>query len=842
MAHQKIWNFNDQLNFIFNALVVEFGIGSAKSKLRDLVGQEFVQDFFTDDGFTYDSNLADFVPVEAFPNASFAAKFYDSLNGTWGDGVLAATPVGSPAIVDNFLKLDGAKHVSFAGLDNADKLTITSQGTVRFKIKALYDGVPATDQVFVSVGKSGGNVNAAFLTHKPAGQCWLYLYDDSGSLLVGGNAGALSLVQGEETKLAFSWDTVTVKRMWYHKNGIFAGQSGTLAAGSRDDDIDLARVGSNIAASLTADFEIRDVLLEDKYIAAPLVDYDPAYTVSDINRLSASFKQVSKIPENATFGAKFNENINGNWGNGVLVATQVGDPQIVDEKLDLAHNDLRYIDFDAENNADAIQVGALKTEFIPNYNGANATEQAIITVARAHNDARNLIYLRHRLGNVSGNYLVLHLHDKDGVLIKEQILNFWIAVLGQKYKFEINYDLTAGATRVFMNGDQIGPTITETGVRDSNIGLLRLGSNCNAQYTSNFSFKNFIYFSAVQHVANYVSEYTVPTKEYLKSNIELPVMSYPLSVGSIQQFVDFVATFSGNPKWVLNGLYHNTVVWTTSDLSASQSNTAAEIIANFSTLPAADDLYVVIVLPDDVVQAEVSNLEIGYTGQENQDVSGTVEPNEGQLCDGIIELVEDVVKPTGTDVKYYVKRGVEELYFDGASFVATDKTDGQLNTLAEIFANKALLDLSDNPKTIKIVPKLIPNDLGIPEVKTISMKYNYYKALDLPNECKVSGYLMGLNNIGVEDGTEVRFWAKKPFKNGANALYTYDRTALTVTKDGRKGWFEIYLVETETIEKTIIATVPYIGEESGTVLYKDYKNLTIPDEAEADFNTIIGNI
>jgi len=289
-----------------------------------------------------------------------------------------------------------------------------------------------------------------------------------------------------------------------------------------------------------------------------------------------------EVPD-CTFGANYNIGIDGTRGNGDLTGTAYGGASVSGGKLDLAHNDVRYIDYDANLNANNQQIGCFRFKVIPNYNGANATEQVFFCNTKAPGVGENLIYIRHRAGTVDGHYLVLHMYDYQRNLIKEAVLCFWKAVQGREYEFEIDYDFTNGATRFFMNGVQQGPTITETAVRDSNIGLLRIGSNYKAQNTSNFKIDDFQVFSKVQHTSNYVPS-SVIINPY---SIDNPIIK-PNSVISVEGLEQFYASITeGTVKFTIevDGIqkYWDGASWVSSS-GYNQSNSATTILDNLSSL------------------------------------------------------------------------------------------------------------------------------------------------------------------------------------------------------------------------------------------------------------------
>jgi len=243
-------------------------------------------------------------------------------------------------------------------------------------------------------------------------------------------------------------------------------------------------------------------------------DYNYDATKIEFVNGIARLKDLTPIKE--TFYANYNTDINGSRGLGDLTGTPRNGASVSGGKLDLAHNDLRYVDYDAHLNADSQQTGCFRFKVTPNYNGADVSEQVFFCNTTAPRLGENLIYIRHRAGSSEGGYLVLHMYDFQRNLIKEAILLYWTAVQGQEYEFELNYDLTNGETRFFLDGIQQGVTITETGVRDSNIRLLRIGSGhypTIPSQVSNFKIDDFQVFSTVQHTENYTPE-SIPENTY----------------------------------------------------------------------------------------------------------------------------------------------------------------------------------------------------------------------------------------------------------------------------------------------------------------------------------------
>jgi len=306
-------------------------------------------------------------------------------------------------------------------------------------------------------------------------------------------------------------------------------------------------------------------------------------------------QQKDKRPTDATFYASYNTDINGNWGNGILTGTPIGGASVSGGKLDLAHNDKRYVDYDAIGNANSQQVGCVRFKVTPNYFGQPDTRW-FFAICKAHNDIKNTIELRQ---SGSNSYLRLHIYDKDGNFVVEHLCGTWNPIVDTEYEFELNWDFTTGATRLFINGIQNGSTCVSTCLRDSNIGLLRIGSDYDngSSDLSNFKINDFLVFSTVQHTSNYTPNWSnIYEYDYVESTVILPEMEHVLP-GDLTTFVSFVTVESGNPRYTLqigrsgNYLYWNGSIWTTSDGSYNQANDATTFNAHVDDLDVEGETY-----------------------------------------------------------------------------------------------------------------------------------------------------------------------------------------------------------------------------------------------------------
>ena len=94
--------------------------------------------------------------------------------------------------------------------------------------------------------------------------------------------------------------------------------------------------------------------------------------------------------------------------------------------------------------------------------------------------------------------------NSSGSEITSQLLPVWSPTAGQEYEFELNWDITNGEIRLFVDGVQHGSTITATGTRSSDIGLVRVGTTWHAiSFPPDCEIDDFSIFDKVQHTSDY---------------------------------------------------------------------------------------------------------------------------------------------------------------------------------------------------------------------------------------------------------------------------------------------------------------------------------------------------
>ncbi len=450
---------------------------------------------------------------------------------------------------------------------------------------------------------------------------------------------------------------------------------------------------------------------------------------------SGLMRQKDLRPANATFHANYSANINGTWGNGVLTGTATGSAAILSGKLDLSFDDLRFVTYAALNNASFVQTGTIEFKVTPNYSGSPTTEQYFVTVYTPSTN-NNTYFIQH---SAAGTLIILG-YSSSGALVLVATLGAWVPTAGVEYEFSANFDFTAGAHRLFIDGVQLGATNTSTGTRSSAATKIAVGTNQAEVKTANFKIDDVLIFDTVQHTANYTAGQSRPATAFATDTVDLPDFAYS-GLGVIQSLQSLAITEVGTPQYTLEGMYWNGSSWVASDGSYAQSNTLADTNTNIAALGVAgqSEISMQVVWKDDATQSSVDTAALTYTGQQYA-AEGSLLTNSSFVAKEITSFIPVEIKPANTDIKYIMNINGVDRYHDGASWVVSDGTNSQANTLAEVQANLSTL-LPEND-SVKIKTVLTGDQLVTPEIDLITVVYDF-GALEpaAPTQCQVFGFL-----------------------------------------------------------------------------------------------------
>jgi hypothetical protein len=522
--------------------------------------------------------------------------------------------------------------------------------------------------------------------------------------------------------------------------------------------------------------------------------YDP--TKSEF--IAGKLQQKDQRPVNATFYAAYTSNINGTWGNGVLTGTATGGASVSGGKLDL-RGATKYVSYNAVNNANSYQVGCIRFKYTPNYSGLPAASRTLFSITKESGSLLNLISIYHAS---SGN-LYLIMNNYLGVVIIDEgsPLGAWSPTAGVEYEFELNWDLTTGATRLFINGIQFGSTKTQTGTRSGTIGLFLIGSKyILGQLLADGYFDDILVFSTVQHTSNYTPSWTTIYETlYVDTYADFPAWTYE-GAGEIQAILSAVAISQGNERWVLEGYYWTGTEWSISNKTFAQASTSTDIadhalelimLIGFNPNPINT-----IVFPSGNTKGWIDNFDVEYIGQIYPTDNPTIEINSRWYLDEL-ELIQETSTKTGSDqIKAILKKDTLWYYWNGSAWTTSDGTYSQSNTIAEIETNKTSFVDSRTYFGVKL---FLYSETGLttPELDTLLIQYSYAGEIpDTINKCLVWGLEINSRGNPIESEIQITL-IDKVIKY--KTITTIEKDIAIVTADAT-GYWEIELIENENMD------------------------------------------
>ncbi len=424
---------------------------------------------------------------------------------------------------------------------------------------------------------------------------------------------------------------------------------------------------------------------------------------SDVIEVSGGkAKLKDQRPEDATFHANYNADVDGNWGDGVLTGTPVGGAGVSGGKLDLDGGTLKYVTYDADLNADSQQVGAIRFKVTPNYSGAPSSDRTFFSIFKSSGNSDNLLQLL----QLNTGSLYLQINDASDQRVVSGSFGDWFPVADQEYELELNYDLTNGAYRLFVDGVLLSTIVGSTETRDSNIGKFLVGTDGSETVAPDFKIDDVVVFNAVQHTANYTPGASIPATIYATTNPSL-ICNATFRHEGIDAFTETkTATGSDEAKYILKKgtvkYYWTGSAWAVSDGTYAQSNTAAEIEANkatFTDTAVTTEVTVLIHSDDGSTTPELDVLQVDYnfSGSNPDSIETCIvwgyqvqTDAEADPADIAIHLVNDAVqyKTTTTIMREdYTVTPDENGYWE-IELVESENMEGTQNYAFEIGAER----------------------------------------------------------------------------------------------------------------------------------------------------------
>ncbi len=428
---------------------------------------------------------------------------------------------------------------------------------------------------------------------------------------------------------------------------------------------------------------------------------------------------LNKTPTGASSWATYTADINLNAGGGVLTGVAVGGAAVNAGKLDLSFNDARHVDYDADLNADSQQTGCIRFKLTPNYSGTPAASQCFFNISKADNDTDNRITIFHLI--TTGN-LRITIGSDTGANIVSADLGVWNPTASTEYEIELNYDITTGETRLFIDGVQFGATQADTGTRDSLIALCRIGNNQASAFTSNFLIADVVFFDAVQHITDYAHGYTLPETVYLTTDPVITTVEVIETDGLVSFSETSTKAGSDEIKYILlkdGTKYYYNVGWVLSDGTYAQANTAAEIDTNKATFTAVSiDLTIDILLHSDdgATTPSIDNLDIEYSfaTPAGEDVKTTILWWDAKQNDGAEETETTSIVLTNNAIKYLTRTTIMQ------ESITITPVNGTYE-VAIVDTENMELDTEGNEQTYTLTVGTKTYTLRIPQLDSVNL-------------------------------------------------------------------------------------------------------------------------
>lgn len=534
---------------------------------------------------------------------------------------------------------------------------------------------------------------------------------------------------------------------------------------------------------------------------------DYVYNAGLVQIASNQANLLDQRPAGATFFVQPNASFNANWGNGVLTGTPNGSATIVGPLMSLIGVNT-WVSWSPTGNADFTQTGCIRLTYTPNYSGAPASDQVLFSISQALGNDNNYIQIEH----FTDGHIYWEIYSSTGVAISQANFN-WIPVSGTAYEIELDFDITAGAARFFLNGVQQGATQVGTGVRTNSVGFFNIGrEHTNANHTPDFFMSNLILFSTVQHTGNYTPGAAIPPAIYSLANPTIgftgqAILADPL-LGAVTSITATITAAGGDAVQFAVSLdggitfqYWNGAAWVASNETFAESSTLAAINANLASLSYAAGNFQLLALMHSsagnttpVLQNVVVNYYDFVFG------SGSIQALNPIDVQSLFSFLSSFTQAGSDTVTFALQVNGVLQYWNGAAWVASNGTLAQTNSMSQIQANMESL-LTVNSAVAPYVFLNSGTGSTSPTITNIVIVY-VFGAIEptAPQTCIVYGFLRDVVGNPLP-GVTVTFSLVPAIPNGymEAANHVLFPTSVSTTTDAN-GYFEQPVVSTSQFE------------------------------------------
>lgn len=552
--------------------------------------------------------------------------------------------------------------------------------------------------------------------------------------------------------------------------------------------------------------------------------YNPTYT----EFVGGVMRQKNQAPATLAAYAAWDSFLNVNYGTGGLTVTAFNGAAVAASVLNLTGSTNKY----AQLPVDYVigNIGTIAFVYKPNYTGVPGANQIMYGNAGTNN------YFALLHGQSTGHLKLTVSNSTGTAIINGFDFGLWSPVSGTSYTFVLQLDITNGATKLFINGSQFGATVNTTGVRTASTAAYVGTDGVPADGNANFSISSLAIYTSVVGPSSVTP---LPDYNFNADTISLPTFTYS-GLGSILAWISTTITDTNSPQYTINGLYWNGTVWTTSNLTFAQSNTAAVISAHIATLPLANTVNVNVYTTNNAnIQMSAALFTLNYTGQIYPTSSPYVAPNMALTMDALFNFLAGITATGSDGVKFYLKIGASNYWFNGVTWAISDGSYAQSNLASDVQTNAGSLPISLGAYVVPYALLHSATGSSTPALSSLSLTYSYFGPEPTPPQtCTVFGYILDEKENPIV-GATVSVTNFDTFINNGIIIAQGVRTAVTDSI----GYFDIDLVETATmatpavLQFDVTYTQPQVGSGFSPLTHS-FGSAPIPNTPSANITSL----
>ena len=302
----------------------------------------------------------------------------------------------------------------------------------------------------------------------------------------------------------------------------------------------------------------------------------------DFSRGYAALKCL--VPD-LLFYARFDRSVNADYGGGSIVGRARSGASISPKGgrfdggcLDLTGDiEGKTVSYYAKGNADNRQSGCIAFWMKPNYSGKPEKFKHMFSISADMDVHNHTNYLSMHHGSFQGAIGVI-VRDKAGAEPVELNGGVWEPEAGTWYHIELDWDIDKGETRLFLDGNQRGETVTVRAVRSDAITILNVGKELPDTFAPDFSLQDFHVYAKPQHT----SDFDPPSAPTIVHPADNPAMvTKPFRVYQFHGFLERRLPDSGDVRYLLRidgkDRFYDGTNWMESNGTFDQASTGAQM-------------------------------------------------------------------------------------------------------------------------------------------------------------------------------------------------------------------------------------------------------------------------